>query len=184
MACAKTSALNSGKGMLVVIDPAVKDHDFLAARVLGGAQVIVLKAEQDAIAQITSALCVPASEHTSPFNSIHIIVPGSPGVLHFSNGTLSLKTLKQYVNQLQTWFATGDRATDTQPLEPQVLLYGRQVGAGQSGTELIDTLSWLTGAVVIAAKNGERWPSAADQSVELAFPPSVQQSYQGTFSKQ
>lgn len=178
------SAQNSGKGMLVVIDPAVEDYDFLAAGVLPGAQVLVLTQAQSAIDQITTAIQSASNPRNSyPFDSVHLIAPGSPGILHFSSGDLSLATLDPYVAQLQTWFTVDASAAHAQLIEPQLLLYGRRVGAGQNGTELIDTLSWLTGATVIAAKNGDRWPRIEGEQSTLAFPSSVLQSYQGTFSK-
>ena len=136
-----------------------------------------------AIAQITTAIqSAPNPGSSYPFDSVHLIAPGSPGILHFSSGDLSLHTLDPDVAQLQTWFAVDAASATAQALEPQLLLYGRRVGAGQSGTELMDTLSWLTGANVIEAKNGDRWPRMEAEQSTLAFPPSVQQSYQGTFS--
>jgi len=177
-----TSVTSSGKGMLVAIDSAVENYDFLEANVLPGAKTVVLSGRQDAITQITAALYDPFDNRMPPFDSIHIIAPGSPGILHFSSGDFSLKTLRPHTDRIQTWFAADVSATVARSLEPQLLLYGRRVGAGQSGTELIDTLSWLSGATVIAAKNGDRWPSLNREVAELAFPLAVQQSYQGTFS--
>ncbi|MFK8186192.1 MAG: DUF4347 domain-containing protein [Phormidesmis sp.] len=180
------SAFTSGQGMLVVIDPAVEDYDFLKTGVRPGAQVIVLNKEQEAIAQITAQLKeTPHPRQTCPFNSVHLVAPSSPGILHFSSGDFSLQTLDPYVEQLQTWFTGDGSAASPAAVEPQLLLYGRRVGAGQSGTEFMDTLSWLTGAKVIAAKNGDRWPKLEGEQGEqiaLAFPSSIRQSYQGTFS--
>ena len=175
-------APDSGKGMLVAIDPTVDDYDFLVANALPGAEVVLLRKDQDAIAQITAALYDPFEQRKQPFDSIHLIAPGSPGILHFASGDFSLRTLEPYVDKIQTWFAVDASATVSRTLDPQLLLYGRRVGAGQSGTELIDTLSWLSGARVIASKNGDRWPSTDDPQICLAFSQSVQQSYQGTFS--
>lgn len=183
MAFAHTpSTSDSGKGMLVIIDPAIRDYDFLAASVLPGARVVVLDKNQDAIAQITAALYDAPAHRTYPYDSVHLIAPNSPGILHFSSGDLSIQTLDKSVEKLQTWFAAEAAPHHATSLEPQLLLYGRKVGAGQSGTELIDTLSWLTGAAVIASKNGDRWPNTDGSYANLAFAQSVQQSYQGTFS--
>lgn len=173
------SALTSGKGMLVVIDPAVEDYTLLTASALPKSKVVILEKSQDAIAQITAAI---KQDPSVSFDSLHLVALNSPGVLHFSSGDFSLQTLKPYVESIQSWFHTDGSAAISRTLEPQILLYGRRVGAGQSGTEFVDTLSWLTGATVIAAKDGDRWPSTDGDRAQLAFSSSAQQIYQGTFS--
>jgi Domain of unknown function (DUF4347) len=133
-----------GEGMLVVIDRGVVDYDLLAAGVLPGAEVLVLAEGMDAIAQITNAL------HNAPipFASLHIVTGGSPGVLHFTSGDFSLKTLRGYVEQLQTWFVNHPSSLNV--LDPKIFLYGSRIGAQHVGLEFIDTLTWLTGATVAA----------------------------------
>ena len=181
------SASRSGKGMLVVIDPNVKDYDLLAQGVLSGAEVLVLDGRKDAIAQITATLRRPAV----PFSSLHLVVPGAPGALHFTSGELSLKTLKSYVEQLQTWFSVDPFSIDLKSptsaamvLEPKLLLYGYRIGVGQAGTELIDTLSWLTGAAVSASKTQiceggkENWNLDGQDAADLAFTPAAQRAYE------
>ena len=168
--------------MLVVIDPAIENYELLADNVLPGAETILLSEREDAIAQITAAIHHPLNEKSQSYDSIHLVVPNSPGILHFSSGDFSLKTLKPYVNKLQSWFSREFSTAVSPTLEPKLLLYGRRIGAGQSGTELMDTLSWLTGAKVIAAKNGDRWPGIDGERAELAFNDAIQQRYQGTFS--
>ena len=173
----------SGQGMLVVIDPGVKDYSLLAQGVRPGAKVLVLKGAEDAIAQITAALHRPLI----PFSSLHLVVPGAPGTLRFSSGELSLKTMKAYVDQLQTWFAT-DLETPTKAasvLEPQLLLYSCRIGIGQAGTEFVDTLSWLTGATVSAAKThiGQGvWSLEGQDATDLAFTLATQRAYEGVLA--
>ncbi len=177
------SASRSGKGMLVVIDPGVKDYDLLAQGVLSGAEVLVLDGGEDAIAQITTAL----RRSVVPFSSLHLVVPGSPGALHFTSGDLSLKTMKSYVKQLQTWFAVDPEspASVARVLEPKLLLYSCQLGVGQAGTEFIDTLSWLTGAAVSASKTqiGKgNWNLDGQDAAHLAFTPATQRAYEGVLA--
>lgn len=177
------SASRSGKGMLVVIDPSVKDYDSLAQGVLPGAEVLVLDGEEDAIAQITTALrSLPV-----PFSSLHLVVPGAPGALHFTSGELSLKTMKGYVEQLQTWFSPDPEspASVAMVLEPRLLLYGCRIGVGQAGTEFIDTLSWLTGATVSASKTQigrGNWILEGQDAADLAFTPATQRAYEGVLA--
>jgi len=177
------SVSRSGKGMLVVIDPSVKDYDLLAQGVLSGAEVLVLSGREDAIAQITTALRRPAI----PFSSLHLVVPGAPGTLHFTSGEFSLKTMKSYVEQLQTWFSVDPEslASAAMVLEPKLLLYGCRIGVGQAGTEFIDTLSWLTGAAVSASKTqiGKgSWNLDGQDAADLAFTPATQRAYEGVLA--
>ncbi len=143
-------ASHSSEGMLVVIDPSVTDCNALAQGVLPGAEVLMLDGEKDAIAQITAAL----RRSVVPFCRLHLIVSGAPGVLHFTSGEFSLKTIESYVDQLQTWFAIDSEtpAAAASVSEPVLLLSGYRIGAGQTGAEFMDTLSWLTGATVSASK--------------------------------
>lgn len=168
--------------MLVVIDPGVDSYALLAKGVLAGAEVLVLDAEKDAIDQITTALRLPSV----PFSSLHLVMPGSPGVLHFTSGELSLSTMDRYVEQLQTWFTTDPEApATTRVLEPQLLLYGSRIAAGQAGTEFVDTLTWLTGATVFAAKTRVgrgSWNLDGQTPAGLAFTPAVQKAYEGVLA--
>jgi hypothetical protein len=143
--------LYSGKDTLVVIDAGMMiNYNLWGEGVLPGAESpgtkrLVLNEQQDAIDQITQTL------HASsvPFASLHIVVSGSPGVLHFASGDFSLTTLRGYAEQLPTWFKFDP--TFPSVLDPNIFLYGgRRIGATQAGKRFIDTLSWLTGATVTA----------------------------------
>jgi hypothetical protein len=165
-----------GEGMLVIIDQGVVDYGFLAAGALPGAEVLVLNGDEDAIAQITAAL----HRTPMPFASLHIVTGGSPGVLHFSSGDFSLRTLKGYVEQLQTWFV--DHSALPSVLNPKIFLYGSQVGAQDVGLEFVDTLTWLTSATVVAAVTpiGRRqWSLPGQAPEECAFTTAVQDNYKG-----
>ncbi len=165
-----------GEGMLVIIDQGVVDYDFLVAGVLPGAEVLVLNGEEDAIAQITEAL----HRAPIPFASLHIVTGGSPGVLRFSSGDFSLKNLKGYVEQLQTWFANQSALPNV--LNPKIFLYGSQVGAQDAGLAFVDTLTWLTGATVVAAVTPigkQQWSLPGQSPEESAFTPAVKENYRG-----
>jgi hypothetical protein len=165
-----------GEGMLVVIDRGVVDYDLLAAGVLPGAEVLLLSEEMDAIAQITAVL----HRAPIPFASLHIVTEGSPGILHFTSGDFSLKTLKGYVEQLQTWFA--NHPTLPNVLNPKIFLYGSRVGAQNAGLEFVDTLTWLTGATVAAAitpMGNQQWSLPGQLPEEVVFTPAVKATYTG-----
>ena len=156
----------SGQGMLVVIDRGVVDCDRLAAAALPGAAVLVLDVGQDAIAQITAAL------HHSPvpFVSLHIVVKASPGILHFASGDFSLKTLGTYVDQLKAWFTHNSASPNL--LNPKIFLYSDRAGKENAGLELVDTLTWITGATVVTTPlqgESERGVLKSQSSDQLAF---------------
>lgn len=169
--------------MLVVIDPGVDDCDLLVSGVLPRAKVLVLDAQKDAIAQITHAL----RRTSGPFSSLHIVAPGAPGVLRFTSGELSLSTIGSYVEQLQTWFISDPAAPAavSRVLEPKLLLYGCRIGAEQKGMEFVDTLTWITGAMVSAATTRVgrgMWHLSGQETAELAFTVEVQKAYGGVFA--
>ncbi len=169
--------------MLVAIDPSVGDRDLLVSGVLPGAEVLALDGQKDAIAQITAALY----QSSIPISSLHLVTPGSPGILRFTSGELSLKTLGHYVEQLQTWFISDPAAPAavSRILDPKLLLYGCRIGASQAGMEFVDTLTWLTGATVSAATTRVgrgMWNLAGVEAAELAFTAEVQKAYGGVFA--
>ena len=133
----------SGQGILMVVDRGVVDCDRLAAAALPGAEVLVLDVSQDAIAQITAAL----NRSPVPLVSLHVFVNASPGILHFASGDFSLKTLGIYVDQLKAWFAHSSASPNTS--NPKIFLYSDRAGKENAGLELVDTLTWITGATVV-----------------------------------
>ncbi len=131
---AKSTNLNhSGLGMLVVIDRNVDDISTLVNGVLAGAKVLVLDSATDSIEQITRAL----AEET--FNSLHLVSHGAPGVLYLGNNPLTLDNLNHYSYLLQEWGV------------PEILLYGCNVAAGDSGEEFLGKLQRITGASIHAS---------------------------------
>lgn len=156
----------SGQGMLVVIDRGVVDCDRLAADAKPGAEVLMLDASQDAIAQITAAL------HHSlvPLVSLHIVVNASPGILHFAGGDFSLKTLGSYVDQLKAWFAHN--LASPNPSSPKIFLYSDRLAKENASLELIDTLTWITGVAIITTTlhaESEQGMLTDPSSDQLAF---------------
>ena len=159
-------SLYSGNNMLVVIDPSTADYERIATKVSAEASVIVLNPDSDAIAQISTALhCF-----NKPFSSIHIIVDCSPGILHFTSGNFSFKTLKSNVDRLQSWFAK--RASNLELQGPRLFIYGHRFTTGQVGEQFADTLAWLTGATISTATAwvaGEHWTTAELKASESIF---------------
>ncbi|MBD1828331.1 DUF4347 domain-containing protein [Microcoleus vaginatus GB1-A2] len=131
---------------IAFIDTQVEDYQSLIAGVTPGTEVVVLDGNKDAIDQITDIL-----GDRSNIDSIHIISHGSPGSLQLGDGSLSLDDIESDRDDLQQWFSpqTDSRSKN----RPNILLYGCQVAAGETGKAFVKRLSELTGAFVAASQN-------------------------------
>jgi len=131
---------------IAFIDSQVEDYQSLMAGVKPGTEVVILDGKKDAIAQITEVLGL-----RSNIDSIHIVSHGAPGSLQLGDGGLSLDDLECDRNSLQQWFSP---VTDSiSKNRPEILLYGCEVAAGETGLVFVKRLSELTGASVAASKN-------------------------------
>ncbi|MBS0172305.1 MAG: cadherin domain-containing protein, partial [Nitrospira sp.] len=127
---------------IVFVDPTVPDY----ASLLGGMdphiEVIMLNGGQDGITQMANAL----SGRTG-IDAIHIISHGEAGTLHLGTGTLTAETMSgRYAEQM---------ATIQQALSEQadILVYGCDFAAGETGQLAVDRLAQLTGADVEASSD-------------------------------
>ncbi|WOB45037.1 DUF4347 domain-containing protein [Thermoleptolyngbya oregonensis NK1-22] len=126
---------------LVVFDRGIADLGTLVAGVSDAAGVLVLDAQQDAIAQITAVLT-----QYPQIDQVHLVAHGSEGCLQLGDCPLSLKTLDRYAWELQSWFAAANA-----PSQAMLILYGCRVAAGEAGAEFLQKLHQLTGATIIAS---------------------------------
>ncbi|MEH2012188.1 FG-GAP-like repeat-containing protein [Nostoc sp.] len=162
------------KHTLVIIDSAINDHQILAQGIIPTAKVIVLNKHQDGIAQIS------AVSKNHPAASIQIITHGSPGSLQLGNSQLNSDNLHTYRQQLQQWLAT------------EILIYGCEVAAGETGKTFIERLHQLTGANIAAsaqrignAQQGGTWELEVNigQIVSsLALSPEIKKAYPGVLA--
>jgi hypothetical protein len=132
---------------LVLVDSTVQDYQVLVGNLR--ADVVVLDAQQDGVAQITQALAALRSRYPkgrSPIQSLHILSHGDAGKLYLGNTELSAANLEQYQSQIQSW-STALTA------DANILLYGCEVAAGAAGQAFVQTLSELTQAEVAASAN-------------------------------
>ncbi|MFB8796783.1 MAG: DUF4347 domain-containing protein [Microcoleus sp.] len=91
--------------------------------------------------QITKAL---AGE--KDIEAIHILSHGSEGSLKLGSDTLNNQDLAQFSNKIQQWGKALTKNGD-------ILLYGCDVGAGQTGPQFIQNLHQLTGADIASSTN-------------------------------
>lgn len=173
----KVSAeMSSVADMLVVIDPGVSEYPQLAARVVPGAEVLVLDPEQDAIAQIAHRIESRQQQQQPAVKNLHLVAQGSPGALHFASGDLNLATLNEHATALKSWFASVPRSS-VSPM-PSLLLYGgfaegsSLAGDGEADDTFLRQLAMLTGAIVsatVASVSQGAWNLDPTATYPLAF---------------
>ncbi len=103
--------------------------------------MVLLDDSQDGIVQITEAL-----KGRSGLSSLHIVAHGDAGELWVGIGFVNSNTLEQYKHDLQSWAAALVPDAD-------ILLYGCNVAAGETGRQFVQRFSQLTGADVAASSN-------------------------------
>ncbi|MBD3882635.1 DUF4347 domain-containing protein [Phormidium tenue FACHB-886] len=124
---------------VVFIDAAVTDAESLQAGIQPGIAVILLDPTQDGITQITQAL-----QARSNLRSIQILSHAEPGNLQLGSSKLNSETIDRYSAELHQWEAALAENGD-------LLLYGCNLAAGETGLSLVNHLSQLTGADVAAS---------------------------------
>ncbi|WP_293348413.1 MULTISPECIES: DUF4347 domain-containing protein [unclassified Microcoleus] len=162
---------------IAFIDTQVPNYQSLVAGVTPGTEVVVLDGNEDAIAKITDILALRAN-----IDSIHIVSHGAPGSLQLGNGSLSLDDLEGDRHSLQQWFSPLGKNRSN------ILLYGCEIAAGETGKAFVKRLSELTGASVAASQNltgsvakGGDWElevTTGEIKTPLVFVPEVLANYE------
>jgi Ca2+-binding RTX toxin-like protein len=139
---------------IAFIDSAVPQAQILANGINPEIEVIQLNAHRNGITQITEAL------QNRNVSAIHIISHGAPGCLRLGNSDLTERSIDYSFTALRQWFSTPMGAENPQSsspseeqIQPEILLYGCEVAAGDTGMAFIKRLSELTGASVAASQN-------------------------------
>ncbi|WP_250519060.1 VCBS domain-containing protein [Caballeronia sp. ATUFL_M1_KS5A] len=126
---------------LVVVDSRVENGNELLAQTPAGTQVLVVQPGQDAISAITAALA--GMGHA---DSVQIFSHGAAGQFTLGNQIFTSTTLSQMANALGAWRSHLSRGADIE-------LYGCDIGAGDAGKALVQTLASTTGATVGASND-------------------------------
>ena len=125
---------------LIIIDSQVNNYQNLISNATGS-DLLMLDASSDGLTQISDYLKdLPAKN----FQSIHIISHGNAGSLLLGSSTVTGGNLNSYSSQLA---AMGRALTDT----GDILLYGCNVAADQTGLQFVNQFAELTGADVAAS---------------------------------
>ncbi|WP_083099534.1 DUF4347 domain-containing protein [Pseudophaeobacter leonis] len=124
-----------------VFDSAVPDLQSLLSGLPEDAKVLVLSAQQDGLIQIADAL---AAERD--LAALHIVSHGSDGVLYLGDGLVTEASLGGSATALATIAAALGEDAD-------ILLYGCNVAASETGERFIAALADATGASIAASRN-------------------------------
>ena len=161
---------------IIFVDSAVPDYQTLIESA-DTAQVFILNENFSGIEQITNTLALE-----SDIEAIHILSHGSPGTLHLGSETLSNQNLPQWGNKIKQWGKALTKNAD-------ILLYGCNVAAKETGLKFIQKLHQLTGANIAASNNktgsqalGGDWElfvKIGQISTPLALTSVAMASYQG-----
>ncbi|MEG4632126.1 DUF4347 domain-containing protein, partial [Microcoleus sp. AR_TQ3_B6] len=125
---------------IIFVDSAVPDYQTLINSA-EGVQIFILNENLSGIEQITNTLALQ-----SDIEAIHILSHGSPGNLYFGSESLSNQKLAQLSNKIKQWGKALTKNAD-------ILLYGCNVAAKETGLQFIQKLHQLTGANIAASNN-------------------------------
>jgi glucose/arabinose dehydrogenase len=126
---------------LVVIDTGVQNYAELAAGVLPGESVLFLDPLRDGLTQIDEAL-----SQLQNVSSLSLVSHGGPGYVQLGSSRVDTDVLTGRSSEIRNW------ASSLTP-DADILLYGCNVAAGDSGLQFVQQLNMLTDADVAASNN-------------------------------
>ena len=124
---------------IVFIDTHVADYQTLIDGLEPNAEFYLIDSQSDGLEQIASHL-----QGRSGIDAIHIISHGSSGSVSLGSSVIDSAALDTHAGQLAV---IGQSLTET----ADILLYGCNVGAGETGLQFIGSLAQATGADVAAS---------------------------------
>ncbi|CAD5981544.1 Cell wall protein IFF6 [Planktothrix tepida] len=125
---------------IIFVDSSVEDYQSLIDNA-DTAQIVILDNISSGIEQITNALA-----NQQDIESVHIISHGSEGSLKLGTDVLNGNDIENFNTQLQQW---GNALTEN----GDILLYGCNVVAGETGKNFVKRLSEITGADIAASND-------------------------------
>ena len=131
--------MNNSINQIVFIDSRVQDIPTLLAGFPADAEVHVIDASHDGLAQMNQVLA-----GRSGIDAIHVFSHGSAGALQLGSTTLTSANLNAYAPLLQQ---IGQSLTS----DGDLLLYGCNVGAGVAGQSFVESIARITQADVAAS---------------------------------
>ncbi|WP_148292240.1 DUF4347 domain-containing protein, partial [Planktothrix mougeotii] len=150
---------------IIFVDSSVQDYQSLINNA-DAAQIFILNENLSGIEQITNTLA-----NQKDIESVQILSHGSEGSLKLGADVLNGTDIENFNTQLQQW---GNALTEN----GDILLYGCDVAAGETGKNFVKRLSEITGADVAASNDltgnqalGGDWDlEIATGNIEAAVP--------------
>ena len=130
---------------LIIVDPKIPDYEKLLTDVsaVGGdnvrLDVVLIDPQRNGVEQITQLLL-----RHSDLDAIHLISHGGAGEIKLGSEAIDLDALQRSGDLVRSW---GDALS----ADGDILIYGCNLAASETGEALVDTLASLTGADVAAS---------------------------------
>ena len=125
---------------IIFVDSSVQDYQSLINNA-DDTQIVILNENLSGIEQITNTLA-----NQKDIEAVHIVSHGSPGSLKLGADVLNGNDIENFNTQLKQW---GNALTEN----GDILLYGCDVAAGETGKNFVKRLSEITGADVAASND-------------------------------
>lgn len=173
-------AFQSSNKQIIFIDSSVENYPSLITGANKNTEIVILEKDRSGVEQITQAL-----RSWSNIKALHIVSHGSPGSLQLGSDILNRENLDSFNSLLQQW---GKALTKT----ADILLYGCEVAAGETGEKFIRCLNKIIGANIGASSNktgnvalGGNWKldkTIGSIETPLAFSAVTIESYAGVLA--
>ncbi|HEY9237187.1 MAG TPA: DUF4347 domain-containing protein [Phenylobacterium sp.] len=159
------------------VDTRVEGYETIVAGVAPGAEVVLIDASGDGVAQMAQALA-----GRTDITAIHIVGHGQAGVMMLGSATLGAGDIDAYAGELRA--IGGALAPDG-----DIQLWGCEVGAGPEGAAFIQALAAATGADIAASDDltgasGDWVLETQTGTIEtsVAITPAGQHAFAGTLA--
>ncbi|MEL0592135.1 MAG: DUF4347 domain-containing protein, partial [Planktothrix rubescens PR221] len=123
---------------IIFVDSSVQDYQSLINNA-DAAQIVILNKNLSGIEQITNTLA-----NQKDISALHILSHGSEGSLNLSTEALNSHNLEKFSPQIKQW---GKALTEN----ADILLYGCEIGKGETGQNFVKRLSEITEANIAAS---------------------------------
>ncbi|MEB3199614.1 MAG: DUF4347 domain-containing protein, partial [Synechococcaceae cyanobacterium] len=132
-----------------LIDERLQDREALLASLPTGSLWALLRADDDGVRQIESALA-----GLSGLEAIHLISHGAPGLLQLGGSPVDKAAIER---EAAAWARIGSQLGPNGDL----LLHGSDLGAGAEGEAFLRALALATGAGVTVLDGSQHWDGAS-----------------------
>ena len=130
---------------LIFVDTSTPDYEILIDHIVSGSddqnqyEIVLIDSESDGLDTITSTLA-----SRNDLSAVHVISHGSEGNIELGSTNLTNETLAQRAGDVAGWADAFSESGD-------LLIYGCDLAASESGQDLVNDLAMLTRAEVAAS---------------------------------